>query len=458
MSKGSASYVFKRKISKKHLRDTFESKISNVKTIGFDRMSAKNFHSRAEDKIKVISYNLSNGLYNFVPYKTKLILKGKNKFPRELSIPTIQDRLVLKVISELLTEVFPNAKAILPQLKIKSVADEINKEKYDCFIKFDISNFYGDIPHDLLLKKIKTKVRKGEIIKIISDAISNATIEKSSERRTPNLKGVPQGLSISNILAEIYLNDFDKLFFSLSDIHYERYVDDVLILTKKKDLALIIDLIKTEMHALKLMVHPFNGEKSKSKYGHLSNESFDFLGYFFENKKVTPRSISIAKFENSLAATITAFKHKFEDCSTTEEKSRCIAIFKWKLNLKISGCIYEKKRLGWIFYFSQSNSSTPFRGIDSTVNRIIKRMGVSINFTPKRALKCFYEAKRKEIGSNKYILNLDNINVDQKRDILYLYLPKYRVESLSNDKIEKIFSKTLKESLKDLERDVGSIS
>jgi hypothetical protein len=54
---------------------------------------------------------------------------------------------------------------------------------------------------------------------------------KGSKHAIPNTKGVPQGLAISNILAEISLGKFDNELSSDPNIWFKRYVDDILILT-----------------------------------------------------------------------------------------------------------------------------------------------------------------------------------------------------------------------------------
>ncbi|WP_227667153.1 reverse transcriptase domain-containing protein [Klebsiella variicola] len=51
---------------------------------------------------------------------------------------------------------------------------------------------------------------------------------KNEEDIFDNEKGVPQGLSISNILASIYLQGVDNEMLKF-DVTYYRYVDDVLM-------------------------------------------------------------------------------------------------------------------------------------------------------------------------------------------------------------------------------------
>ena len=74
-------------------------------------------------------------------------------------------------------------------------------------------------------------VRKKEILHLLKDAISQATLAKpSGGKKSYQTKGVPQGLSISNILANIYMAPIDCKYSKKSSYKYYRYVDDILIL------------------------------------------------------------------------------------------------------------------------------------------------------------------------------------------------------------------------------------
>jgi hypothetical protein len=96
-------------------------------------------------------------------------------------------------------------------------------------------------------------------------------------------KGIPQGLSISNILSEIYLESFDA---ELKKIHksvnyYTRFVDDILILingnVSPSAEVLLKDHIKSVFKKFGL-----NTNLSKEKYiAFLKNNSFEYLGYEF---------------------------------------------------------------------------------------------------------------------------------------------------------------------------------
>lgn len=97
--------------------------------------------------------------------------------------------------------------------------------------------------------------------------------------------GVPQGLDISNILAEIFISDFDKKMRIGPNIYYQRYVDDILILCDKANVYSIAEMVYKELEKLKLKPHPIGNVDSKSVKGDL-NASFDYLGYSVEPKPI----------------------------------------------------------------------------------------------------------------------------------------------------------------------------
>lgn len=448
-----ASVIFNKKFKQKNLTSLYEKKINGILTAGLDGIRSDNFSKKLPEEISIIVKKVNNGSYNFTNYKEKLISKGRDDKPRVLSIPTIRDRLVLKTLSELLSELYPTAKSVLPQEKIKTLSNELDKEKYNRYIKIDLSKFYPSIPQERLLKKLKEKIRKKELLSLIDKAISTGTSSHGGKKKK-NKEGVPQGLSISNILAEIYLMDLDDKMAKKTDLYYSRYVDDILILCKSDDIINISKEIIKDIKSLGLTPHEFTPD-SKSKIGSIESDKFEFLGYNFFDSKLTPKKSSILRFENNVAGVLTSFKYKYNQAKTIQEKESTIALCMWKLNLKITGCIHKNTRLGWFFYFSQTNCSTPFRQIDSTIKALIKRLNMTAMITPKKVLKAFYESSVGNKNQHKYIINFDKLTISDKRDILSLYLSPSKVMTMHDDLVIKMFERRLRDSIKDLEKDIG---
>jgi retron-type reverse transcriptase len=70
-------------------------------------------------------------------------------------------------------------------------------------------------------------------------------------------KGIPIGNSISQLLANFYLSEFDRFISSRFPL-YGRYVDDFYIVTKEKERALkFIPLIRSKLTEVGLTLHPY---------------------------------------------------------------------------------------------------------------------------------------------------------------------------------------------------------
>ena len=137
-----------------------------------------------------------------------------------------------------------------------------------------------------------------------------------------------------------------------TDIWYARYVDDILILAPDGYARLIANDIIKSLQSFNLEAYPLAANNSKSKVAPLT-ESFKFLGYEVNNGKLTIRQESILKFESSLASIFTSCKHKRQKASNDDQKQKSVEFCEWLLNLRITGCIFDGKRRGWVFYFSQ---------------------------------------------------------------------------------------------------------
>jgi retron-type reverse transcriptase len=108
----------------------------------------------------------------------------------------------------------------------------INNKKYDSFIKLDIESFFPNIDHHILLDMIEKKIKDKKAISLLKKGIKKYTI--SSGRVDKKIiresnKGIPQGLSFSNILSDIYLAKIDKKYLKSKKMEYFRFVDDILI-------------------------------------------------------------------------------------------------------------------------------------------------------------------------------------------------------------------------------------
>ncbi|CAM3682141.1 reverse transcriptase domain-containing protein [Polaromonas hydrogenivorans] len=454
MIKINAAKKFREHFSETSIKSVYETKILGTRAIGLDRVDAHNFASKLAAETTLISKKVLASTYRFTKYKEKLISKGAGKSPRQLSIPTIRDRLTLKILCDYLFTVFPKSKPHLPQELIGDLRNAIDSNKYSYFIKIDLKDFYPSINHKLLLSKLYKRVRIAPFRNLINSALENPTVPETNTKSTAaNSQGVAQGLSISNVLAEIFMMDIDEKIGGLAPICV-RFVDDIIILTNAEPVAVCKDVCEI-LRKAKLNPHPLDALGSKTQVGQVSN-GLDFLGYSLRPKTVSVRRSSLTNFESSLVSVFTEYKHRFRNAKDVAEKDSALARFRWALNLKLTGCIYKNQRFGWVFYYSQINDLSVLRRIDNTVSLLCKRFDVTVPPNPKRALKAFYESKRTDKESHWYIPNYDCITVAKMRK--FLTEIGYKVGGFPDIEVGFIFHRLVRRATRSLEKDVASFS
>lgn len=366
------------------LNDIYSS-FSEVQAVGIDGTSKEKFDEILDSELSLIQRKIENNIYDFSFYKQKLIVKSMNK-TREISIPTLRDKLVIKYLDFYIRDKFEEVtKNILnAQQIIKKVKD--SKNKYDSFIKVDIQNFFSSINHEILVNKLKSNIDDETILNLITKVITQSTVDVNTPFKQRikynNKEGLPQGLSISGLLSEIYLFDLVQKYSIKDNLEFFRYVDDVLIFCKKSDIEEITKSLKSDFEDLKLTIHDFAINSNKSSFGNI-NEPFEFLGYKFEDKLISVRETSIQKMYANISKLFTLYKNK--KYFSKEE-------FITRLNLKITGCVIDGKKYGWISFFSLINDYTLLFMLDKFVEKSCKNFNINYEEI-KKFSRAIYEIK-----------------------------------------------------------------
>ncbi|HFT7187720.1 TPA: hypothetical protein ACGRRN_000126 [Enterobacter ludwigii] len=100
-----AARAFKKCFSEKYLRSLYFDKIKETGAIGIDRVRPGSFEKECAKEVALISRKVFNGSYKFTAYKEKLISKGAHSFPRQISIPTVRDRITLRALCDALVNI-----------------------------------------------------------------------------------------------------------------------------------------------------------------------------------------------------------------------------------------------------------------------------------------------------------------------------------------------------------------
>ncbi|OME52814.1 MULTISPECIES: reverse transcriptase domain-containing protein [Paenibacillus] len=445
-----ASKLFIRKFQVKNIKKSYFEKIVFKCSPGIDKINRTSFENRIDEYADIISVKALNGNYKFIPYKEKLISKGYDKPPRQISIPSIRDKVTLSLLNECLSKVFENN---VNNKIIQTIVDELKQsilsDHFNYFIKIDIKNFFPSIPHDKLMKLIRKKIRKREILTLIENSLKTPTIPFPTKNHSPNKVGIPQGISTSNILANIYLSDIDMSFsVSSNDFKYFRYVDDILILCNSTNVVTIKNDILSKLKKLDLETSP-----NKYKEAEIC-EGFSYLGYFYKEIGnefgFSVRDESIKKFEESIIKIFS--EYKFTNKRGTEK-------FIWKLNKKITGCVFENKKYGWLFFYSQIDDQKLLYHLDWFIQKLCKQINLDSNVRTriKRFVRTYHEIVF-NLKNTNYIPNFDDFDLDEQRSVLQDVFDIRDALKLTENEVKKTFKKNIFKFIKELEKDVQNIS
>jgi len=435
--------LFQKHFQFDNLKRIYQEYVLLSSATGVDNMSHEVFWRYHDQEIKTIERKCLLGSYRFNKYKLKLISKGKGKVPREISIPTIRDKIALRAICDFLQELYQNnVNFELPQDMVLLVNEAINSEKYDYVMKFDVANFYPSIRHDKLISSLRGKIRDERILSLIESAIQSPTVSKPKQADELSKCGVPQGLSISNFLAAIYLLNIDKYFRRMVRVKYFRYVDDVMILCDHIAASEITAKLLARFKRLGLTVYDPKKHPEKSSAGFLKEDEFGYLGYYFSQGKVSARKGSVDNLRESILAIFTGYKHS---------KIKSIKFLEWRVNLRVTGCIFQNKSRGWMYFFSQITDETLLHELDDFIKRLCVRFGIN-ELHPKSFVRTYYQIKynRKQTS---YIPNFDRYDIEQKSYVLNNYFNK-STKDMTDEQIEYHFKKRIAKQVKDIETDV----
>lgn len=436
--------IFEKYFSVSNLEEIYHSSIKPKASVGIDRINRSSFENKLLVNLKIINRKVLDGTYELTLYKEKLISKGRGKIPRVLSIPTIRDKVALKALNNLLFDVFKrDINNQIVQTTIDILKKGLTGNKYDYFMKYDITNFYPSIEHDRLLRMVRRKIRKDEIIRLLESSITTKTVPHPKANIKKPKIGIPQGLSISNVLASIYFMDIDKKLDTRNDCLYMRYVDDILILTKKKNYHKLDTEIEQSVTEIGLTLN-----KEKQEKG-LKIKEFDFLGYKNSDDGLTVRDKSIESLKESILKIIAQFKH-----SNNQSFKR----LEWSLNMRITGCIYKEKKYGWLFFFSQIDDLKLLFHLDWFVNKMLLRFEIE---EEKLQLKKFirtYHEITKNLSFTNYIPNFSNLDYNQQREILTDVFDVEDISSMSDLQVDQHFSRLIFRTIRELEQDIQTFS
>jgi len=236
---------------------------------------------RKRKDVALFSFNLMDNIFSlYADLKNRTYVhsnydafKINDPKPRDIHKATARDRLLHHAIYRVLYPYFEK------KFIYDSYSCRINKgthKEIDRFRKFggsasknntktcwvlkcDIRKFFASIDHKILKSILKKHIQNKDTIWLLGNVIDSFSSNPTGLSCGVNLKGLPLGNLTSQLLVNVYMNEFDQYMkHGLKVKYYIRYADDFVILSKnKKYLEGILRYIEVFLRSeMKLNLNP----------------------------------------------------------------------------------------------------------------------------------------------------------------------------------------------------------
>ena len=254
-------------LDRNNLNRAYKRVKANKGASGVDRMSINEALVWLKENGDELLGKIRNGKYKPSPVRRVEIPKDNGGI-RKLGIPTVIDRIIQQAIAQVLIPIYepkfsdgsygyrPNRSAKDAILRVKEYADE----GYRYAVCLDLSKYFDTLNHELLMNMLRKDIKDKTLIELIKRYLKSGVMENGIVMRTK--EGSPQGGNLSPLLANIYLDKFDKEFEGRG-VKVIRYADDIILLAKSIRAAERLLGTSTEYLEKKLKLK-VNTEKSRA--------------------------------------------------------------------------------------------------------------------------------------------------------------------------------------------------
>ena len=334
-------------LSKENLEKARKAVIANKGSAGVDRMTVNELTKFIEEHGDEITERIRMRKYRPLPVRRVQIPKPDGT-KRNLGIPSVKDRwlqqAVYQVLNPMFEEVFSDSSyGFRPGRRCENAivkALEFMNDGYDWLVDMDLSKFFDNVNQDILMILVHKVIKDPDTESLIRKFLQSGVMVEGTFEETRI--GTPQGGNLSPLLANIYLNEFDKELESRG-LRFTRYADDCVIYVKSEAAANRVMKSVTRWLEEKLRVQV---NVTKTKVCRPNDTKYLGFSFYKRNDKWRPKPHlkSVQKFKAKL--------HGYSKRSWSVSMDYRIS----KLNPVIRG---------WINYFRICDMKTLMKELDS---------------------------------------------------------------------------------------------
>jgi len=269
---------------------------------GVDGQTWQGYGKELESNLQNLSDRLARGVYRARPVKRVYIPKADGR-QRPIGVPALEDKIVQRAAVQVLNAIYetdflgfsygfrPGRSA---HMALDALAVGIQTKKVNWLLDADIKSFFDTLSHEWLVKFIEQRIADPRVVRHIQKWLNAGVMEDG--KRVEQEEGVPQGGSVSPLLANVYLHYVFDLWAdqwrktqASGDVIIVRYADDFVVgFQHESDARRFLEGLKErfrkfdlELHADKTRVIEFGrfASERRARRGQGKPETFNFLGF-----------------------------------------------------------------------------------------------------------------------------------------------------------------------------------
>ena len=269
---------------------------------GVDGVTWVDYGSDLEENLRGLHARVHGGSYRAKPSRRVSIPKADGRL-RPLGVAALEDKILQRALVEVLNAIYEQdfvgfsygfRPGRSPHDALDALATGILKRRVNWVLDADFREFFSSLDHRWLQRFLEHRIADRRVLRLIQKWISAEAIEDGAW--TASEEGVPQGASVSPMLANVYLHYVFDLWahqwrgrHARGDVVIVRFADDFVVGFEHRDDAerFWADLrerlaeFSLELNAEKTRLIEFGrfAAATRAARGLGKPETFQFLGF-----------------------------------------------------------------------------------------------------------------------------------------------------------------------------------